>query len=61
LVERGFTVLPSDEIPGHNQFMAKVQSELGNDGYTAARARRAAMTQEQITPFALGEAGQHCW
>jgi predicted ATPase/class 3 adenylate cyclase len=47
------TVLPPKEIPGHSQFMATVQSELGNDVYTAAADRGAAMTYEQITAFAL--------
>jgi hypothetical protein len=47
------TVLPANEIPDHNQFMAIVQSELGHDSYTAATTRGAAMTYEQITTFAL--------
>jgi hypothetical protein len=46
------TVLPPNEIPSHDQFMAKVQSELGN-AHDAATARGAAMTYEQITTFAL--------
>jgi predicted ATPase len=46
-------VLPANEIPGHNQFMAAVRSELGEDLYKAATARGAAMTYEQVTAFAL--------
>jgi predicted ATPase/class 3 adenylate cyclase len=47
------TVLPSNEIAGHNDVMAKVQSELGDDLYNAATARGAAMTYEHINAFAL--------
>jgi hypothetical protein len=47
------TVLPTNEIAGHDQFMAMVRSELGHDLYTAATARGAAMTYEQINAFAL--------
>jgi hypothetical protein len=47
------TALPANEIPGHNQFMAAVRSELGDDRYAAAIARGAAMTYEQINAFAL--------
>jgi hypothetical protein len=51
----GLTVLPANEITGHNQLMATVESELGADRYTAATARGSAMTDEQISAFALAE------
>jgi hypothetical protein len=38
---------------GHNEFMGTVQLGFGEDRYSAARARGAAMTFEQITTFAL--------
>jgi hypothetical protein len=47
------TVLPPNEIPDHNLFMASIQARLGDSDYTAATARGAAMTYEQITTFAL--------
>jgi hypothetical protein len=47
------TVLPANEIPSHNQFMAAVESELGNDGYTVATGRGAAMTYVEATAFVL--------
>jgi hypothetical protein len=47
------TSLPANEIPGHNQMMKTVPSQLGDDRYAAATARGAAMTYEQITAFAL--------
>ena len=47
------TVLPAGEIPDHNQFIATLQSQLGDERYTAANARGAAMTYEQINDFAL--------
>jgi predicted ATPase/class 3 adenylate cyclase len=47
------TVLPPNEIPAHNEFLATVRSQLGDDGYAAAIARGAAMTDEQINAFAL--------
>ena len=46
------TVLLPHEIPGHSEFMAGVQSQLGDDRYAAATARGLAMTYEQITTFA---------
>jgi predicted ATPase len=45
--------LPPNEIPDHEEFVATVRSQLGDDAYTAATARGAAMTYEQITTFAL--------
>jgi hypothetical protein len=47
------TVLPANEIPEHEEFMAIVRSQLGDDRYSAEVARGAAMTYEQITTFAL--------
>jgi hypothetical protein len=47
------TVLPSNEIPDHNDFAATVRSGLGDDRYRAATARGAAMTYEQISGYAL--------
>jgi hypothetical protein len=49
----GITALPANEIRGHNEFMAAVQSELGDDRYEAATARGVAMTYEQVCAFAL--------
>jgi predicted ATPase len=49
----GLTVLPANEVPGHNQLMATIESELGDRLYAAAAARGAAMTYEQISAFAL--------
>jgi predicted ATPase/class 3 adenylate cyclase len=45
--------LPPNEIPDHEEFVATVRSQLGDDAYTAATSRGAAMTYEQITTFAL--------
>jgi predicted ATPase/class 3 adenylate cyclase len=45
--------LPPNEIADHNQFMENVRSKLGDDRYSAATARGAAMTYEQIATFAL--------
>jgi hypothetical protein len=45
--------LPPNEIPAHEKFVATIRSQLGDDAYTAATARGAAMTYEQITTFAL--------
>jgi predicted ATPase len=42
-----------NEIPDYNQFVTTLRSQLGNDDYTAATARGAAMTREQATAFAL--------
>jgi hypothetical protein len=47
------TVLPANEIPDHKEFIATVRSELGDDNYTAATARGAAMTYEEITAYAI--------
>jgi hypothetical protein len=47
------TALPPNEIPDHEEFVATVRAQLGDDAYTAATARGAAMTYEQITTFAL--------
>jgi hypothetical protein len=44
--------LPPNEIPGHKQMMAAVQSELGDDRYSSITARGEAMTDEQMTVFA---------
>ena len=49
----GLTVLPANEVVGHEDFMAMVQSKLGDDSYAAAAAHGAAMTYEQINAFAL--------
>jgi hypothetical protein len=45
--------LSSNEIPDHNEFVANLLSQLGEDGYTAATDRGAAMTYEQAFAFAL--------
>jgi hypothetical protein len=45
--------LPANEMSGHHEIMAAVQSELGSDRYGAATANGAAMTYEQINAFAL--------
>jgi predicted ATPase len=47
------TVLPANEIVGHNDILARVRSELGPDSYAAATAHGAAMTYDQINAFAL--------
>jgi predicted ATPase/class 3 adenylate cyclase len=47
------TVLPPNEIQGHDELMARLRSQLGDDRYSAATDRGAAMTYEQITTFAL--------
>jgi predicted ATPase len=47
------TVLPANEVPDHEEFIATVRSQLGDDRYGAAVARGAAMTYGQITTFAL--------
>jgi predicted ATPase len=47
------TLLPTNEIPDHEEFIATVRSQLGDDRYSAATARGAAMSYEQITTFAL--------
>jgi hypothetical protein len=41
------------EISGYNEFTAKLRSQLGEDRYTAATDRGAAMTYEQASAFAL--------
>jgi hypothetical protein len=48
----GRSVVSPNEIPDHNSFVTNLQSQLGDDLYTAATARGAAMTYEQITAFA---------
>jgi predicted ATPase/class 3 adenylate cyclase len=45
--------LPRHELADYKKFIVAVQSELGDDRYTAATARGAAMTYEQICAFAL--------
>jgi hypothetical protein len=45
--------LPPNEIPDHEELVATVRSQLGDDRYSAATSRGAAMTYEQITSFAL--------
>jgi hypothetical protein len=45
--------LPSNELPTHNEFVTSLRSQLGDDHYTAATARGAAMTYEQAGTFAL--------
>jgi hypothetical protein len=45
--------LPPNEIPDHEELVATVRSQLGDDAYTAATNRGRAMTYEQITAFAL--------
>jgi hypothetical protein len=45
--------LPSNELPTHNEFISSLRSQLGDDHYTAATARGAAMTYEQASAFAL--------
>jgi hypothetical protein len=45
--------LPSSELPTHNEFVTSLRSQLGDDHYTAATARGAAMTYEQASAFAL--------
>jgi hypothetical protein len=42
-----------NEIPDYNQFVTTLRSQLGDDRYSAATARGAVMTHEQITEFAL--------
>jgi predicted ATPase/class 3 adenylate cyclase len=49
--------LPPNEIPDHEEFVATVRSQLGDDAYTAPTARGAAMTYEQISAFALAAVG----
>jgi predicted ATPase len=53
----GLTALPANEIPGHDEIMATIQSKLGTDEYATATARGAAMTYEQINTFALEAIG----
>jgi predicted ATPase/class 3 adenylate cyclase len=43
-----------NEIPDYNEFVTTLRSQLGDDDYTAATARGAAMTYEQASAFALG-------
>jgi predicted ATPase len=50
------TVLQANEIPDYNEFVTTLRSQLGDDRYTAATARGAAMTYEQVTPYALAAA-----
>jgi predicted ATPase/class 3 adenylate cyclase len=50
--------LPPNEIPAHEELVATVRSQLGDDAYTAATARGAAMTYEQITTFARAAVGR---
>jgi hypothetical protein len=45
--------LPPNEIPDHEELVATVRSQLGDERYSAATGRGAAMTYEQITTFAL--------
>jgi tetratricopeptide (TPR) repeat protein len=45
--------LPPNETSDHDQLVAAVRSQLGDDRYAAATARGSAMTYEQITAFAL--------
>jgi predicted ATPase/class 3 adenylate cyclase len=47
------TVLPTNEIPGHHEFIATLRSELGDNSYAAAAARGAGMTDEEGSAFAL--------
>jgi predicted ATPase/class 3 adenylate cyclase len=47
------TALPPNEMPQHEEFVTTVRSQLGDDRYSAATARGAAMTYEQISAFAL--------
>jgi hypothetical protein len=42
-----------NEIPGYNEFVKTLRSQLGDDDYKAATARGAAMTCEQASAFAL--------
>jgi predicted ATPase/class 3 adenylate cyclase len=42
-----------NEIPDYNHFVASLRSQLGEDLYTAATARGAAMSYEQASAFAL--------
>jgi predicted ATPase/class 3 adenylate cyclase len=42
-----------NEIPDYSLFVMTLRSELGEDRYTAATARGAAMTYEQASEFAL--------
>jgi hypothetical protein len=46
-------VVSPNEIPNYSQFVTTLQSQLGDDRYTDATARGAAMTYEQATMFAL--------
>jgi hypothetical protein len=41
------------EISAYHEFVTKLRSQLGEDRYTAATARGAAMTYEQASAFAL--------
>jgi predicted ATPase len=50
--------LPPNEIPDHEEFVATVRSQLGDNAYTAATNRGAAMTYEQITTFARAAVGR---
>ena len=52
-VHAHLTVLPTNEIPGHHVFVARLRSELGDTSYAAATARGAAMTEKEGTAFAL--------
>src|SRR5262249_12121024 len=45
--------LPRHERADYKQFIVAIRSELGDDRYSAATARGATMTYEQITAFAL--------
>jgi predicted ATPase len=45
--------LPPNEIPDHEELVATVRSQLGEDLYIAATARGAAMSYEQASVFAL--------
>ena len=42
-----------NEIPDHHTFGATLRTQLGDDLYTAAVARGAAMSYEQASAFAL--------
>jgi hypothetical protein len=47
------TVLPPNEIPGRNEFIMILRSQLGADHFNAATASGAAKTYEQASAFAL--------
>jgi predicted ATPase len=47
------TLLPANETPDHSEFIEILRWQVGEDGYTFAAGRGAAMTCQQITAFAL--------